>query len=44
MEVGDGIARVSGLADVKAAEMLDFGNGVYGFALNLEEDSVGVVL
>ncbi|MBI4994618.1 F0F1 ATP synthase subunit alpha [Candidatus Peregrinibacteria bacterium] len=44
IEVGDGIARITGLADVKAAEMLDFGNAVYGFALNLEEDSIGAVL
>src|SRR3989344_5650700 len=44
IEVGDGIARVAGLADIKAAEMLDFGNSVYGVALNLEEDSVGCVL
>lgn len=44
VEVGDGIARITGLSDVKAAEMLDFGNDTYGFALNLEEDSVGAVL
>lgn len=44
IEVGDGIARVTGLADVKNAEMLDFGNGVYGVALNLEEDSIGAIL
>lgn len=44
VEVGDGIARITGLADAKAAEMLDFGNGVFGFVLNLEEDTVGAVL
>ncbi len=44
VEVGDGIARITGLSDVKASEMLDFGNDTYGFALNLEEDSVGAVL
>ncbi len=44
IEVGDGIARVTGLADVKSAEMLDFGNDVYGVVLNLEEDTIGAVL
>ncbi|MEK7139159.1 MAG: F0F1 ATP synthase subunit alpha [Patescibacteria group bacterium] len=44
VEVGDGIARVSGLADVMASEMLAFPGGVQGVALNLEEDSIGVVL
>ncbi|MBI5412888.1 F0F1 ATP synthase subunit alpha [Candidatus Peregrinibacteria bacterium] len=44
LEVGDGIARISGLADVQASEMLDFGNGVYGVALNLEEDTIGAIL
>lgn len=44
IEVGDGIARVSGLADAKAAEMLDFGNGAFGVVLNLEEDTVGAIL
>lgn len=44
IEVGDGIARVTGLSDVRSAEMLDFGNDVYGVALNLEEDTVGAVL
>lgn len=44
VEVGDGIARITGLSDAKAAEMLDFGNGVFGFVLNLEEDTVGAVL
>src|SRR3989338_5815900 len=43
-EVGDGIARITGLADVKAAEMLEFSNGAYGVALNLESDSIGAVL
>jgi len=44
IEVGDGIARVHGLSDVKYNELLDFPHGVTGIALNLEEDSVGVIL
>jgi F-type H+-transporting ATPase subunit alpha len=44
LEVGDGIARVSGLADVMANELLEFSGGVMGIALNLEADSVGVVI
>jgi F-type H+-transporting ATPase subunit alpha len=42
--VGDGTARVHGLDDCMMNEMLDFGNGVFGLALNLEEDNVGAVL
>ena len=42
--VGDGIARVHGLAKCMASELLEFENGVYGMALNLEEDNVGVVI
>ncbi len=44
LSIGDGIALVSGLDDVKLGELLDFGNDIYGMALNLEEDAVGVVL
>ncbi|MBI4744295.1 MAG: F0F1 ATP synthase subunit alpha [Actinobacteria bacterium] len=44
LEVGDGIARVSGLPDVMAAEMLAFPNDVYGIALNLGENEIGAVL
>ncbi|HUE75246.1 MAG TPA: F0F1 ATP synthase subunit alpha [Chloroflexota bacterium] len=44
IEVHDGIARIYGLSGAKAAELLDFGNGVFGLALNLEEDTVGAVL
>ncbi|MCC6572546.1 MAG: F0F1 ATP synthase subunit alpha [Planctomycetes bacterium] len=44
LEVGDGIARVYGLEKVQANEMVEFENGVYGLAFNLEEDSVGVVI
>jgi F-type H+/Na+-transporting ATPase subunit alpha len=42
--IGDGIARVHGVEKTMAGEMLEFPHGVYGIALNLEEDSVGVVL
>src|SRR3989449_10073848 len=44
ISVGDGIARVYGLAKVMAGEMLAFPHNVFGIALNLEEDQVGVVL
>lgn len=44
LEVGDGIARISGLSDVKSMEMLDFGQDVFGVALNLEEHSVGSII
>lgn len=44
LEVGDGIARISGLSQVKSMEMLDFGNDVTGVALNLEEHSVGAII
>jgi F-type H+-transporting ATPase subunit alpha len=44
IEVGDGIAKVSGLSKVGSSEMLDFGNGVTGVALNLEEDMIGAVI
>jgi F-type H+-transporting ATPase subunit alpha len=44
LEVGDGIARVYGLRNVMASEMVEFENGAAGLALNLEEDSVGVVI
>lgn len=40
----DGIARVHGLSDVMASEMIEFPGGVYGMALNLERDSVGAVI
>ena len=42
--VGDGIARIHGLEKVMSNEMVEFENGSYGLALNLEEDSVGVVI
>src|SRR5436190_3652020 len=44
LEVGDGIARLYGLQDVMAGELVEFPNGVMGMVLNLEEDSVGCVL
>ena len=43
-EAGDGIARVVGLANVKAQELIQFANGVIGIAFNLEKDSVGVII
>jgi F-type H+-transporting ATPase subunit alpha len=43
-EAGDGIARVRGLADVHAQELVQFANGVKGIAFNLERDSVGVII
>ena len=44
ISIGDGIARVHGVDNAMAGEMLEFPHGVYGIALNLEEDSVGAVL
>ncbi len=43
-EAGDGIARITGLPNVMASELIEFSNGVMGLALNLEEDSVGAVI
>src|SRR5512135_1963372 len=43
-EIGDGVAKVEGLADAMYNEMLDFGNGVTGLALNLEETEVGAII
>jgi len=42
--VGDGVARVSGLDNVQAGEMVEFASGTKGLALNLEQDSVGIVV
>ena len=42
--MGDGIARVYGLDNVQAGEMVEFSSGVKGMALNLENDNVGVVI
>lgn len=44
MQVGDGIARVYGLQKCMSGELLEFPGGVYGMALNLEEDNVGAVI
>jgi F-type H+-transporting ATPase subunit alpha len=44
LKVGDGVARVSGLSQVMAGELVEFGNGLVGMALNLEEDNVGVAV
>jgi len=44
LEAGDGIARVHGLANVRAQELVQFANGVMGTAFNLEKESVGVII
>src|SRR5271157_4493196 len=44
LSVGDGIARVYGLDQVQAGEMVEFPNGVKGMTLNLESDNVGIVV
>ena len=44
LSVGDGIARIYGLDNVEAGEMVEFPGGIKGMALNLEEDNVGVVI
>lgn len=44
LEVFDGIAKISGLSDIKSSEMVTFPNGETGVALNLEEDAVGVII
>ena len=43
-EIGDGVAKVEGLGDVMLNEMLDFGQGITGLALNLDETEVGVII
>src|SRR5947208_16146506 len=43
-EISDGVAKVEGLTDAMLNEMLDFGNGVTGIALNLEETEVGAII
>ncbi len=44
IEVGDGIARISGLSQVAASEMLEFEGGIMGVALNLEESTIGAII
>src|ERR1700758_1314865 len=43
-EVGDGVCKIEGLSDVMLNEMLEFPDGLYGLALNLEETEVGAIL
>src|SRR5256885_618779 len=43
-EIGDGVAKIEGLTDAMLNEMLDFGNGITGLALNLEETEVGAII
>src|SRR6266436_1124635 len=43
-EIGDGVAKIEGLTDAMLNEMIDFGNGVTGLALNLEEAEVGAII
>src|SRR2546423_7073170 len=43
-EIGDGVAKIEGLTDAMLNEMLDFGKGVIGLALNLEETEVGAII
>jgi F-type H+-transporting ATPase subunit alpha len=44
LEAGDGIARATGLANVKAQELVQFANGVMGIAFNLEQETVGIII
>jgi F-type H+-transporting ATPase subunit alpha len=44
IETGDGIAKIVGLPGTMANELLDFGSGVFGIAMNLDEDSIGAVI
>src|SRR3989344_3515166 len=44
LSLGDGIARVSGLDDIQAGELVDVGQGQFALALNLQKESVGLVL
>ena len=44
LSVGDGVARVYGLDNVQAGEMVEFPGGIKGMALNLETDNVGIVI
>ncbi len=44
LDVGDGIARISGLGSVQSQEMITFANGTFGVVLNLEEDTVGAMI
>ena len=44
IEAGDGIARIKGLPSCMASEMLEFPKGIYGMALNLDEDNIGAMI
>ena len=44
LEAGDGIARATGLANVRSQELVQFANGVMGIAFNLEKDAVGIII
>jgi len=44
ISISDGVARISGLPSVAYLEELEFPHGIYGFAINLEEDSVGAII
>ncbi|MEK8023996.1 MAG: F0F1 ATP synthase subunit alpha, partial [Candidatus Hydrogenedentota bacterium] len=44
IQVGDGIARIWGLSDALSNELLEFPHGVFGMAMNLEEETVGAVV
>ena len=44
LEAGDGIARASGLTNVRSQELVRFENGVMGIAFNLERESVGIII
>src|SRR5512139_3845194 len=43
-EIGDGVAKIEGLGDVMLSEMLDFGSGITGLALNLDENEIGAII
>ncbi|HAX47663.1 MAG TPA: F0F1 ATP synthase subunit alpha, partial [Bacteroidetes bacterium] len=43
VQIGDGVARVYGLTKCMASELIEFPHGVFGMALNLEEDNVGCI-
>ena len=44
LQIGDGVARIYGLSNAQAGELLEFENGLQALVLNLEEDNVGAVL
>ena len=44
LQVSDGVARIYGLRNAEASELVEFENGIMGIVMNLEEDNVGVVL